>query len=55
MSFSRGHTRASAMAHNHVSQTNFNKSYAGVKENDLFKMSKFRNVQPRTDTHNKRK
>ena len=30
MSYSRGHTRASAMAHNHVSQTNFHKNFVGT-------------------------
>jgi hypothetical protein len=55
LSYARGHTKASAMAHNHISQTNFNKSYAGVNERNLFKMSKFSNVNPRTNTHNGKK
>lgn len=55
MSFARGHTRASAMAHNHVSQAEFNKSYQIAADSNLFKMSKFKNIKPRTDTNNRPK
>ena len=51
LGFARGHTRASALAHNHVNESNYNKAYHGVSEKDLFKMSKFKNVKPRTDTN----
>ena len=51
LKYSRGHTKASAMAHNHITQSNFNKSYA---TSEIFKMSKFKNVAPRTNTHNKK-
>ena len=43
------------MAHNHVSQVEFNKSVRVDAETNLFKMSKFKNVKPRTDTHNRPK
>ena len=52
LSYSRGHTKASAMAYNHVSQQNFFKSSAAASSDNLFKMSKFKHVQGRTDTHN---
>jgi len=56
LSYARGHTRASAMAHNHVSLQTFNKSMKKIDaEGDLFKMTKFKNVKPRTDTFNHRK
>lgn len=44
------------MAHNFRSQENFYKSIDGAKsQGNLFKMSKFLNVKPRTDTNNKKK
>ena len=52
LNFARSHTKASALAQSHVSQENYNKVY-GSTQKDLFKMSKFKNVKPRTDTHNK--
>jgi hypothetical protein len=56
LSYARGHTRASAMAHNHVSLQSFNKSMKKVEsEGEIFKMSKFRNVKARNDTFNHRK
>lgn len=52
LTYARGHTKASAMAYNHVSQQNFYKSSAAKSSDNLFKMSKFRNVQGRTNTNN---
>ena len=52
LTYARGHTRASAMAKSHVSHENFNKSYTAFQAREMFKMSKFKNVAPRTDTHN---
>ena len=51
LNYARGHTRASAMAKGHVSQSNFNKSYERYANEHMFKMSKFKNVKPRTDTN----
>ena len=53
LSYARGHTRASALAKSHVSQENFNKSYVAVVDRDVFKMSKFKNIKPRTNTNNR--
>ena len=53
LSYARGHTRASAMAKSHITQDNFNKSYVALNDKELFKMTKFKNVKPRTDTNNR--
>ena len=52
LNYSRGHTKASAMAYNHVSQQNFFKSNPSASSDNLFKMSKFKNVTGRLDSHN---
>uniref|UniRef100_A0A7S3IZD9 Uncharacterized protein n=1 Tax=Strombidium inclinatum TaxID=197538 RepID=A0A7S3IZD9_9SPIT len=52
LAYARGHTRASAMAKSHVTQENFNKSYTAITNKELFKMSKFKGVYARTNTHN---
>ena len=44
LNYARGHTKASAMAYNHVSQQNFFKSSAAQSSDNLFKMSKFKHV-----------
>ena len=52
LNYARGHTRASALAKASISQSNFNKSIVKVQSESIFKMSKFKNVKARTDTHN---
>tara|TARA_B110000285_G_C14872381_1_gene489850 strand:+ start:421 stop:741 length:321 start_codon:yes stop_codon:yes gene_type:complete len=52
LNYARGHTRASALAKASISQSNFNKSITKVQSESIFKMSKFKNVKARTDTHN---
>jgi hypothetical protein len=49
--YTRGHTRASAMAHNYTHSENF---YKMQKEDhtQLFKMAKFKNPKAYTDTNN---
>ena len=55
LSYSRGHTRASAMAHNHVNSDTYLKSFASFNDTkDIFKMNKFKNVSARTDTFKER-
>ena len=49
----RSHTRASALARDHISQVS--KSDLLLRRSTgegLFKMTKFKNVDPRTNTHN---
>ena len=54
LSYARGHTKASAMAHNFVSSSVYNASFKQHSSNDLFKMKKFKNVAARTNTNNRR-
>ena len=49
--YTRGHTRASAMAHNYTHSENFFKMQK-EDHTKLFKMSKFQNPPARTDTNN---
>jgi hypothetical protein len=49
LNVARGHTKASAIAHNYVNNSTLNKLYPQKKE--LFKMKKFTNVGPRTNTN----
>lgn len=49
--YTRGHTRASAMAHNYTHSENFFKMQP-EDQSKLFKMSKFKNPKARTDTNN---
>ena len=53
LNYARAHTRASAMAKSHVTQKNFYQTFQNASEREMFKMSKFKNVKPRTDTNNK--
>jgi hypothetical protein len=54
--FARGHTKASALAHNFISQSLYSKSFKmTTSSKDVFKMKKFQNVPPRTDTHNRKR
>ena len=55
LSYSRGHTRASALAHNAVSQSEYEKSREMMNRTEMFKMRKFQNIKPRTETYNHRK
>ena len=52
LSFARGHTKASAMAHNFVTQQSQAKELT-LDHGKLFKMKKFQNVAPRTNTYAK--
>ena len=47
----RGHTRASAMAHNYTHSEHFYKMQP-EDQSKLFKMAKFKNPKARTDTNN---
>lgn len=49
--YTRGHTRASAMAHNFTHSENFFKMQPD-DQSKLFKMAKFKNPKARTDTNN---
>ena len=55
LTYARGHTRASAMAKSHITQENFTRTYSAFQNYELFKMSKFKNINPRTNTHNAKK
>ena len=48
----KGHTRASAMAETFVS-TKENKKVSAIEPKSLFKIQKFLQIKPRTDTTNK--
>ena len=51
LSYARAHTRASAMAKSYVSQEQFLKTQSLWDKKEPFKMSKFKKVGPRTNTH----
>ena len=55
LSYARGHTRASAMAHHATATSEWNKMAELSKKPDMFKMRKFQNIRPRTNTFNNRK
>ena len=48
----RGHTRASALARDHISNASITDLMRRTTGEGLFKMRKFQNVDPRTNTHN---
>ncbi|CDW88730.1 UNKNOWN [Stylonychia lemnae] len=51
LAYARNHTRGSQLAQDHMRETS-TKDQFGTSTQNLFKMKKFQNVQPRTNTHN---
>ena len=51
LKFARGHTKASTLAHSFISHKELSKEDKENVSKNLFKMRKFKNVKPRTDTN----